>query len=71
MTVDRKHTEIFDQPHQMWAEGTSIGNGEGTMPEEQDIRRLLGNEGWEAAEIDIWFDGLQKFWRWNCKITKK
>jgi hypothetical protein len=70
MTVDRQHTEIFDQAHQMWAEGTSIGEGEGLEPKEQDIQHLLGGEGWIADEIDIWFDNLQKFWRWSCKIAR-
>lgn len=69
MTVDRKHTEIFDQAHQMWAEGTSIG-GEGLEPKEADIQKLLGSERWATDEIDIWFDNLQKFWRWSCKIAK-
>lgn len=70
MTVDREHTEICDQAHQMWAEGTSIGGSEGLEPKETDIQKLLGSEGWEADEIDIWFDTLQKFWRWSCKIAK-
>lgn len=71
MTVDKEHTEIFDQKHQMCAEGTSIGSG-GLEPKEVDIQKLLGNEGWLADdEIDIWFDNLQKFWRWSCKIIKK
>ena len=61
MTVDREHTGIFDQAHQMWAEGTSIGSGEGLEPKEADIQKLLGSEGWATDEIDIWFDGFQKF----------
>lgn len=69
MTVDRKHTEIFDQSWKMWAEGTSI-DASGTEPEEQDIEKLLELEGWKADEIDIWYDSLQKFWRWGCKIIK-
>ncbi len=69
MTVDRKHTEIFDQAHQMWAEGTSIGDGEGLKPKVEDIQNLLSSEGWVTDEIDIWFDDLQKFWRWSCKIA--
>lgn len=55
--------------HQMWAEGTSIGSGEGLEPKEQDIQHLLSGEGWVADEIDIWFDDLQKIWRWSCKIV--
>ena len=68
MTVDRQHTVIFDQTHEMWAEGTSIG--EGLKPKEQDIQQLLGGEGWIADEIDIWFDNLQKFLSWSCRIVR-
>lgn len=70
MTVDRKHTEIFDQAHQMCAEGTSTGSDEGLELKEADIQKLLGSEGWVTDEIDIWFDNLQNFWRWSCKIAK-
>ena len=70
MTVDRDNTEIFDQEWKMYAEGTSIGEGEGLEPNEEDIQKLLATEGWIADEIDIWFDNLQKFWRWSCKIIK-
>ena len=69
MTVDRQHTEIFDQAHKMWAEGTSIDTND-TKPKEQDIEKLLALEGFRSDEIDIWFDNLQKFWRWNCKIKR-
>lgn len=67
MTVNRDHTEIYDQSHQMWAEGTSIVAVE---PKEQEIQYLLGSEGWAADEIDTWYVNLQKFWRWSCKITR-
>lgn len=69
MTVDREHTEIFDQSHKMWAEGTSIASNKELEPKEQDIQKLLAYEGWIANEIDIWFDNMQRFWRWSCKIT--
>ena len=69
MTVNREHTEIFDQSWKMWAEGTSI-DAKDTKPKEQDIEKLLELEGWKADEIDIWHDNLQKFWRWSCKIAK-
>lgn len=70
MTVDREHTEIFGKAHKMWAEGTSIGSVEGLEPKESDIQNLLASEGWIVYEIDIWFDSLQKIWRWSCKIAK-
>jgi len=69
MTVDREHTEIFDQPHQMWAEGTEVSRMH-NAPTAPDIRKLLESEGWKAYEIDVWYDTLQGFWRWLCKISK-
>jgi len=70
-TVDSGYTEICDQDHQMWAEGTSIGSGEDLKPEKADIQQLLASEGWIAYEIDIRFDRIQKFWRWVCRIKKE
>lgn len=68
MTVDRNHTEILDQPHQMWAEGIGISK---LKPKEAEIRELLGGEGWKADQVDVWFDRFQDFWRWSCKIVKQ
>lgn len=63
MTLERKNTEIFDQAHQMWAEGTSDDK-----PEINDIKILLKSENWNIYNIDIWYDTMQGFWRWNCNI---
>ena len=49
----------------MDAEGTSD-----EQPTEKAIQTLLGVEGWCCDEIDIWFDDMQGFWRWNCTIKK-
>lgn len=65
MTIERTNTEIFDQAHQMWAEGTSS-----IEPLEVDIQNLLDGEGFGVDEIDFWFDNMQGFWRWCCKIYK-
>lgn len=72
MTVDRKHTEIITTRPPAWAEGTSIKIGrediESFKPKESEITKILIAEGWQPASIDIWFDDLQGFWRWSCKI---
>lgn len=65
LSVTRKETEIFDQSHQMYAEGTSD-----VEPLEKDIKFLLGSENWIADEIGIWFDNMQGFWRWWCSIER-
>lgn len=65
MTVERKNTEIRDQQHLMDAEGTSD-----VEPKSEDIKMLLLSENWECSNIDIWFDNMQGFWRWNCDISR-
>jgi hypothetical protein len=47
----------------MWAEGTSD-----VEPKANDIEKLLKEENWNIYDVDIWFDYMQGFWRWNCKI---
>jgi hypothetical protein len=64
-TVERKNTEVFDQPNQMFAEGTSD-----VEPKTVDIKKLLKAESWDIFDVDISFDNMQGFWRWNCKITR-
>jgi hypothetical protein len=72
MTVDREHTEILDRPDQMWAEGTSINFGDSNefKPKANEIENLLKAENWLIYDLDIWYDNLQGFWRWNCKIVR-
>jgi hypothetical protein len=65
MTVERKNTEILDQAHQMWAEGTSD-----VEPKANDIEKLLKDENWNIYDVDIWLDNMQGFWRWSCKIIR-
>lgn len=65
MTVTREETEIRDQAHEMWAEGTS-----GLMPDIVDIESLLLGLGWKASNVEVWYDNMQGFYRWNCSITK-
>lgn len=63
MTLKREETEIRNQAHEMRAEGTSD-----EMPTEADVESLLTGEGYEASNIEMWFDGAQGFYRWNCDI---
>lgn len=65
MTVTRENTEIRDQSHEMWAEGTSD-----TDPHASDIKTFLEEYGYEASNMDSWYDSLQGFWRWSCDIKK-
>lgn len=63
-SVTRENTEICDQAHQMFAEGTSD-----IEPKEIDIQKMLAEELLAVDEIEIFFDNLQGFWRWSCKIA--
>jgi len=61
----REETEIRDHSHLMDAEGTSD-----IQPSELDVQHHLSEYGWIADEIDIFYDSMQKIWRWNCSISK-
>jgi len=66
MTVERVNTEIRDlTPDLMVAEGTSD-----VEPKAEDIKLLLLSEKWECSNINIRFDNMQGFWRWNCDIAR-
>jgi len=65
MTVTRLNTEIRDQAHEMWAEGCGDVD-----PLRSDIIKLLEDEGFEAKNIDIWFDRMQYLYRWTCTIER-
>lgn len=74
MTVDRQHTEIVTTRPPAFAEGTSIKSGRENIelfkPKKSEISQMLIDEGWQPSDIDIWFDDLQGFWRWSCKIQR-
>jgi hypothetical protein len=63
--VTRELTEIADQAHQMWAEGTSDEE-----PTKDEIVELLKKEKWVAKNIDVFMDTMMGFWRWNCDIER-
>lgn len=65
MELQRKNFEIFDQQHEMYAEGA-----ETLQPDHNDIIQALLKEGWETNHIGIGFDDMQKLWRWNCYIKR-
>lgn len=63
MEILRINTEICLQPHQMFAEGTSD-----IKPTKEDIEYFLKSEKLNAFNIEIFYDGMQCFWRWRCDI---
>ncbi len=61
--IQREDFEICDQSHQMYAEGC-----QDREPLEDDILLAVGLAGYEAVDIEINFDDMQKLWRWTCDI---
>jgi len=63
--MKRENIEIRDQVHLMDAEGCHDNE-----PNTDDIRAHLEAEGFHARTIEVWFDDLQKLWRWRCGISR-
>lgn len=65
MSLSRANVEIFNQKHQMYAEGS-----EDFLITESDIKDFLNNEGYVVSNIDIFYDNLQSVHRWTADIMK-
>jgi len=63
--VTLEETEIRDQAHEMWAEGTSE-----EMATASEIEAVLNSQGYTGLMFDAWFDTMQGFYRWRCDINK-
>lgn len=64
--IESANVEIRNQPHLMAAEGT-----DDKKPVGKEIVEYLLKRGYISNNIDIWFDNMQGFWRWNCDIKPK
>jgi hypothetical protein len=63
MKINRNNTEIFDQAHQMYAEGS-----EDFCVEISEIKEFLFSIGYQSYNEDIFFDNVQKCYRWTADI---
>ena len=61
--IKREDFEILNQTHQMRAEGCQQNK-----PEIYDIEIAVGIAGYEASNIDAFYDDTQELWRWDCDI---
>jgi hypothetical protein len=61
--IKRYNTKNKTHAHLIDAEGTSD-----IEPMKSEIEFLLSKEGYNAKDIEIWFDNMQGLWRWSCKI---
>ena len=59
------YLEIRDQPHQMWAEGSSDKE-----PTVKKIESMIIERGFKPSKIDIHFDNMMGFWRFLTDIEK-
>lgn len=66
MNLQRQNTEIEDQAHKMWAEGSCDNE-----PTNDEIVIFMTECGWAIYNINISFDNMQGFWRWNCDLADK
>ena len=57
--------EYRDRSYEMWLEGTSD-----YFPIELEIIEHAKQKGYELQNIEIWFDNLQKFWRFSADLIK-
>ena len=63
--MNREEVEIRTQAHQMDAEGAHD-----EKPNSEEIKTLIESEGFRYRNLEIWFDDLQKLWRWSCDIHR-
>lgn len=63
--VKDRETEIRTQVHLMDAEGTCDNR-----PTIREINTYLRGKGFDGENFEIFYDDMQKTWRWNCDITR-
>jgi len=64
MKLSRENTEIRNQSHEMWAEGM-----EDFEPSKTEIKSFLLSLGYISHVTDIFYDDMQKVYRWNADIS--
>jgi len=64
--IQREDFTIYDQVHQMYAEGCQSNE-----PLEDDIWIAVEVTGYKASYIKVYFDNVQKLWRWGCEISNE
>lgn len=64
--IKPENIELRTQSHLMDAEGTDDEH-----PNVEEIENYINEKGYVCSIINIFFDKMMGFWRWNCKIIKK
>ena len=65
MKIEDNCVEYRSQQHEMLVEGTSD-----FKPTENEIMEHGAKKGFFVTDIEIWFDSMQGFWRWNGNIIR-
>lgn len=65
MKIEDNSVEYRSQQHEMLVEGTSD-----FKPNENEIMEHGAKNGFFVTDIEIWFDSMQGFWRWNGNIIR-
>lgn len=63
MKIEDNCVEYRSQQHEMLVEGTAD-----FKPTENQIMEHGAKNGFFVTDIEIWFDNMQGFWRWNGNI---
>lgn len=59
------YIEIRDQNHEMSFEGT-----DSKKPEKKKIKIAIIGEGFIPYRCNVWYDSMQKIWRFSGKIRR-
>ena len=62
--LDVKNIEIRDQEHEMFAEGCHD-----EKPTECEVKAAIIRSGYVGRNVDIFYDNMQKLWRWTADIS--
>ena len=57
--------EFSDSEHEMLLEGSSYDK-----PRDSEIIEHCLRKGYELQNLEIWFDNLQKFWRFDANLVR-
>ena len=65
LIIKKMEYEYRDRDWEMWIEGSS-----NEKPNKSEIIEHVKSKGFELKNIEIWFDNLQKFWRFNADLVR-
>ena len=61
--LEQNTYEIKSATHLMYAEGKQV-----SKPTVTDIKLTMAVNGYDASDIEIWFDDFMTYWCWTADI---